>query len=108
MDKANGHPDPDPSPPTDERIDEVLRANGYQAIRAELVQASNALRGIPLDAIDVAIAYLEGRREEAANKPPEVGDNMDAELWTFRALRAARVDMLAVDKRIVARQELRR
>lgn len=93
-----------------EAVDRVLKANGYAAIRAQVAAAVNAAAAVPVEAIDAALAYLDGQRGGNGREPlpAHVTDNMDLDKWNLEALREFRLELDNIARRSAARQELRR
>jgi hypothetical protein len=89
---------------------EVLRANGFLAIRSQLNTVAEAVASQlpPVGAIDAAIAYFEETRDKAdVPLPPDQVDELDVQLGMFRMLRTAAGELEEIRTRAEARAKLR-
>lgn len=86
-------------------VEDVLRSNGFVAIRQAIYGIVSAADGIGPGAIDAALAYgtTKRREAEAAGQPRNVLDAIDAELAAFKAVRRFVSELKAATERAKAR-----
>jgi hypothetical protein len=91
LDRAAGNP-PDDAP----SAHRILEANGFNAIRAQIIGAFESLVGLPLEAIEAAIAYNEAAasrlRLDVNQRAGEALGNAERELELLRVVHRMRKD----------------
>lgn len=90
--------------------DEVLRVNGFLALRSQLNAVAEAVSTQlpPVVAIDAVIMAFEETRDQAPEPiPPEQVDELDTQLALFRMLRSTAAELEQIRERAEARAKLR-